>query len=96
MCLLVDTLRPDEEREVLARRGFLNVVNPLFVDRYYRLDLSVWDEREMSKILIRLVRKKNARKIALEYRRHPREDWSFTKTTKPLVGAVRIVTIQHL
>lgn len=55
MCLLVDALRPDEQREVFARRGFLNVVNPLFVDRYYRLDLSLWDEREMAKILIRLV-----------------------------------------
>lgn len=34
MCLLVDALRPDEEREVLARRGYLNVVNPVFADRY--------------------------------------------------------------
>lgn len=56
MCLLVDALRPDESREVYTRRGLLNVVNPLFADRYYRLDLSVWDEREMSKFLIRLVR----------------------------------------
>lgn len=55
MCLLVDALRPDEEREVIARRGHLNVVNPVFADRYYRLDLGVWDEREMAKILIRLV-----------------------------------------
>lgn len=55
MCLLVDALRPDESREVFARRGFLNVTNPIFVDRYYRLDLSVWDDREMAKILIRLV-----------------------------------------
>ena len=55
MCLLVDALRPDECREVFARRGFLNVTNPIFADRYYRLDLSVWDDREMAKILIRLV-----------------------------------------
>ncbi|CAM9363404.1 unnamed protein product [Pylaiella littoralis] len=54
MCLLVDALRPDEEREVIARRGHLNVINPVFADRYYRLDLGVWDEREMAKILIRL------------------------------------------
>lgn len=56
MCLLVDALRPDEEREVLARRGHLNCINPVFADRYYRLDLSIWDEREMAKILVRLVR----------------------------------------
>lgn len=55
MCLLVDALRPDESREVFTRRGFLNVTNPFFADRYYRLDLSVWDDREMAKILIRLV-----------------------------------------
>lgn len=54
MCLLVDALRPDEGREVLFRRGYLNCVNPVFADRYYRLDLSVWDEREMAKILVRL------------------------------------------
>lgn len=56
MCLLIDALRPDEEREILGRRGHLNCVNPVFADRYYRLDLSVWDEREMVKILVRLVR----------------------------------------
>lgn len=55
MCLLVDNLRPDEVREVIARRGLLNIVNPVFPDRYYRLDLGVWDEREMAKVLIRLV-----------------------------------------
>lgn len=55
MCLLIDSLRPDEQREIFSRRGYLNVVNPLFSDRYYRLDLAVWDEREMAKILIRLV-----------------------------------------
>lgn len=53
-CLLVDALRPDEGREVLFRRGHLNCVNPVFADRYYRLDLSVWDEREMAKMLVRL------------------------------------------
>lgn len=55
MCLLVDSLQPDEQREVYSRRGYLNIVNPLCPDRYYRLDLAVWDEREMAKILIRLV-----------------------------------------
>lgn len=55
MCLLVDALRPDEKREVIARRGYLNVVNPLFADRYYHLNLAVWDEREMAKILVHLV-----------------------------------------
>lgn len=55
MCFLVDALRPDEAREVITRRGHLNVVNPVFADRYYRLDLGVWDEREMAKVLIRLV-----------------------------------------
>lgn len=56
MCLLIDALRPDEGREIFARRGHLNCVNPVFADRYYRLDLSIWDEREMAKILVRLVR----------------------------------------
>lgn len=56
MCLLIDALRPDEEREILARRGHLNCINPVFADRYYRLDLSIWDEREMAKMLVRLVR----------------------------------------
>ena len=55
MCLLVDALRPDECREVFARRGFLNVTNPIFADRYYRLDLSVWDDREMAKIRVVLL-----------------------------------------
>ncbi|CAM9513078.1 unnamed protein product, partial [Phaeothamnion confervicola] len=54
LCLLVDALRPDEQREVEYRLGLLNVMNPLFPDRYYRLDLSVWDEREMAKMLVRL------------------------------------------
>lgn len=55
MCLLVDALRPDEQREVFSRRGLLNVINPVYPDRYYRLDLAKWDEREMAKILVRLV-----------------------------------------
>eukprot|EP00752_Nemacystus_decipiens_P009587 g8565.t2 len=54
MCLLIDALRPDEEREIFARRGHLNCINPVFADRYYRLDLSIWDEREMAKMLVRL------------------------------------------
>lgn len=61
LCLLVDNLRPDEAREVFSRLGLLNVVNPVFADRYYRLDLSLWDEREMAKILIKLVRIKRYR-----------------------------------
>ncbi|CAM9152488.1 unnamed protein product, partial [Hapterophycus canaliculatus] len=54
MCLLVDALRPDEKREVIARRGYLNVVSPMFADRYYHLNLAIWDEREMAKILVQL------------------------------------------
>ncbi|CAN0055214.1 unnamed protein product, partial [Choristocarpus tenellus] len=54
MCLLVDSLRPDEQREVISRRGLLNIINPLYADRYYHLNLSVWDERETAKILIKL------------------------------------------
>ncbi|CAM9653958.1 unnamed protein product [Chrysoparadoxa australica] len=52
LVLLVDTLRPDEQREIYGRLGYLNVLNPLYVDRYYYLDLTVWDHREMAKILI--------------------------------------------
>ncbi|CAM9323480.1 unnamed protein product [Ectocarpus fasciculatus] len=77
MCLLVDALRPDEEREVLARRGYLNVVNPVFADRYYHLNLAVWDEREMAKILVRLAITE------------PGENWlDETYTRSPEIGAL--------
>lgn len=38
--------------KVLHRLGILNVYDPMYPDREYKLDLRRWDEREMAKILI--------------------------------------------
>lgn len=51
---LVDALGEDDRRFLVRALGWLNVVNPLVPERRYELDLSVSDEREMTKILVAL------------------------------------------
>ena len=44
----------DERMEAEHRLGVLNLFNPSYVDREFRLDLRRWDHREVVKYLIRL------------------------------------------
>jgi hypothetical protein len=49
---LLEVLTFDEEEEVFHRLGWLNVYNPLYTEREYRLDLARPEEREMLKLLL--------------------------------------------
>jgi hypothetical protein len=49
---ILDVLTSDEVMEVYHRLGILNVIDPLYPDRLYRLDLRRWECRECCKIMI--------------------------------------------
>ena len=44
---ILDILTPDEVMEVYHRLGILNVIDPLYPDRLYRLDLRRWEHRSV-------------------------------------------------
>ena len=50
----LDILNRDEQSELFHRVGILNVIDPMWPDRIYRLDLRRWDHRECCKIMIEL------------------------------------------
>lgn len=47
-------MKLDEKLEVYHRLGILNVVDPIKIEREYRLDLRRWDHREFAKLLVKL------------------------------------------
>jgi hypothetical protein len=49
-----DLFTEDERKETLHRIGILNVLDPMFPDRRYKLDLRRWEDREFCKILVKL------------------------------------------
>merc|ERR1711939_868411 len=51
---ILDMLSADEREEIFHRLGMLNVLDPMYPDRFYRLDLRRWDHREICKIMIKL------------------------------------------
>jgi hypothetical protein len=51
---IFDLFTLDETAEVFHRLGVLNVLDPLYPDRLYRLDLRRWEHREYCKIMIKL------------------------------------------
>lgn len=51
---ILDMLTLDETAEIFHRLGVLNVIDPLYPDRLYRLDLRRWEHRELCKIMIKL------------------------------------------
>ncbi|KAF0739004.1 hypothetical protein Ae201684_005192 [Aphanomyces euteiches] len=53
-CDILDLLDRAEQIELVHTLGWLNVFNPDKPDRYYELDLSVLEDYNMAKILIRL------------------------------------------
>ncbi|CAK4640101.1 unnamed protein product [Aphanomyces euteiches] len=53
-CDILDLLDREEQIELVHTLGWLNVFNPDKPDRYYELDLSVLEDYNMAKILIRL------------------------------------------
>lgn len=50
----MDALSQLEYLELCHRIGYLNIVNPLKPDRYYSLDLRIWEQRELCKVFIKL------------------------------------------
>ena len=44
----------DEVAQLLYRLGWLNFWCPLIPDIYYELDMSIYEQREMAKMLVRL------------------------------------------
>jgi hypothetical protein len=38
--------------QIIHRLGILNIYDPMYPDRLYKMDLRRWDDREMAKILI--------------------------------------------
>ena len=61
--LVIDSLKQSDYLEFCHRIGFLNIVNPVKPDRFYSLDLRIWEHRELCKVFI---------KLALE---EPGENW---------------------
>ena len=53
-CDVVDSFNEDDRRELYHRLGVLNVLCPLYPDRYYQLNLRAWDHRQLIKSLVRL------------------------------------------
>lgn len=51
---IFDALSREDQRICLRSLGWLNLVNPMAPERFYALDLSVPDEREMTKLLVAL------------------------------------------
>ncbi|OQS06210.1 hypothetical protein THRCLA_01739 [Thraustotheca clavata] len=51
---IFDSLTLPEQRECARTLGWLNIFNPKHPDRYYGLDLSIRDERELTKIFVSL------------------------------------------
>lgn len=51
---ILDALGDDDRRFLARAIGWLNLVNPMAPERRYELDLSIWDEREMTKIFVAL------------------------------------------
>ncbi|KAJ0411783.1 hypothetical protein ATCC90586_006742 [Pythium insidiosum] len=51
---LFDAMTRDEQYICAKSLGWLNIFNPMFPERAYSLDLSIWDEREMTKLLVEL------------------------------------------
>ena len=52
--VVVDSLEPEELQECCHRLGFLNLFTALTVDRNYKINLKVPDERKMAAVLTRL------------------------------------------
>ena len=52
--LLLDTVPEIDRFEILHRVGHLNVMNPLKPDGHYRLELDIYEQREVAKMLIEL------------------------------------------
>ncbi|KAF0693865.1 Aste57867_15207 [Aphanomyces stellatus] len=53
-CDIFDCLARDEQLDLVKMIGWLNIFNPDKPDRFYELDLSVLEDYNMAKILIRL------------------------------------------
>lgn len=53
-CRVYDALAPEDQRVCAKSLGWLNMCNPMEPERRYALDVSVWDEREMTKLLVEL------------------------------------------
>lgn len=46
---LLDALGTEEETELAHRLGILNMINPMTPDRFFSLDLRIWEHRELCK-----------------------------------------------
>lgn len=51
---ILRVLTSEEHAAIIARLGWLNILNPTKIEGVYRLDLSRWEERQVAKILIHL------------------------------------------
>ena len=66
----------EDEFEIYHRIGWLNVLSTSKPDRWYRFELSVWEQREAIKILIALAEEESGKNWLLEkYRRAMNSDW---------------------
>ena len=52
--VVLDALVEDERDELYHRLGILNVSDPMYPDRLFKLDLRRWEHREWCKVLIQL------------------------------------------
>jgi hypothetical protein len=51
---LLDVLSEEDESELQWRLGPLNVINPLRIERYFDLDLTSYEDRQLCKMLVHL------------------------------------------
>ncbi len=62
--IIYTVLNPEEVVMLIARIGYLNLINPLKIDGYFSLSLSVWEERQLAKMLIYLAEEEPGRNWA--------------------------------
>jgi hypothetical protein len=54
--VVLDVLPTEDYLELAHRVGFLNLMNPVAPDRFYSLDLRIYEHRELCKVVLIAVR----------------------------------------
>jgi|MDSY01.1.fsa_nt_gb Ca2+-binding EF-hand superfamily protein/Ran GTPase-activating protein (RanGAP) involved in mRNA processing and transport len=75
-CFHFDRVSSEDEYEMYHRLGWLNILSTTKPDRWYRIELSVWEQREAIKIFIALAEEEGGKNWLFQrYRRAINQDW---------------------
>lgn len=94
--IIDESLSQEEGAECIHRLGAMNVFNSLHVDRVYRLSLSVHDERQMAKVLVKLaVAEPGENWVEEKFKRKESHDW-MPGWELPKDWGIEVVNYGHL